>query len=64
MADVLEDHHATISIWLLTISNFRFIDDIGGLTGSEEKFAYLLKQLDDIPSRYGMEVSAEKSDGS
>ena len=36
MTDTLEDHEGTVSIGGRTIINFRFADDINGLTGEEE----------------------------
>ena len=39
MTDTLEDHEGTVSIGGRTTTNFRFADDIDGLTGEEEELA-------------------------
>ena len=61
MIDALDDHTGTVSIGGRTITNLRFADDIDGLAGKEEELASLVKQLDETSSRYGMEISAEKT---
>ena len=61
MVDALNDHTGTVSIGGRTITNLRFADDIDGLAGREEELASLVKQLDTTSSRYGMEISAEKT---
>ena len=44
-----------------TITNLRFVDDIGGLAGEEEELANLVEPLDKASTAYGMEISAEKT---
>ena len=61
MTDALEDHKGTVSIGGRTITNLRFADDIDGLAGNEGELADLVKRLDETSSRYGMEISAEKT---
>ena len=61
MTDALEDHCGTVSIGGRTITNLRFADDIDGLAGDEEELANLVNRLDETSSRYGMEISAEKT---
>ena len=61
MTDALKDHSGTVSIGGRTIPNLRFADDIDGLAGKEEELASLMKQLDEASSRYGMEISAERT---
>ena len=61
MTDALEDHNGTVSIGGRTITNLRFADDIDGLAGNEQELANLVKRLDETSSRYGMEISAEKT---
>lgn len=61
MADVLEHHIGTVSIGGRTIINLRFAVDIDGLAGSERELANLVKHLDVTSSRYGMEISNEKT---
>jgi len=61
MVDALSEHSGTISIGGRTITNLRFADDIDGLEGSEEELACLVISLDQTASRYGMEISAEKT---
>ena len=46
MTDALEDHEGTVSIGGRTITYLRFVDDIDGLTGEEEKLAKLAEHLD------------------
>ena len=55
----MKDHPGTVSVGGRTTTNFA--DDIDGLTGKEEELASLVKQLDEASSRYGMEISAEKT---
>ena len=42
----LEDHDGTISTGGRTITNLRFVDDIGGLAGQQEELAKLAERLD------------------
>ena len=61
MTDVLEDHEDTVSIGGRTITNLRFVDDIDGLAGEEEKLAILVERLNKASTAYSMEISAEKT---
>jgi len=61
MTDALEDHTGTVSIGGRIITNLRFADDIDGLAGNEQELANLVYNLDKTSSRYGMEISAEKT---
>jgi len=61
MNDALEDHSGTISIGGRSITNLRFADDIDGIAGTEQELASLVKRLDESSTRYGMEISAEKT---
>ena len=56
----LEDHDGTISTGGRTITNLRFVDDIGGLAGQQEELAKLAERLDKASTAYGMEISTEK----
>ena len=61
MADALDDHQTTVSIGGRCVSNLRFADDIDGLAGSQAELAELIKRLDESCTKYGMEISAEKT---
>ncbi|KAK3888946.1 hypothetical protein Pcinc_007014 [Petrolisthes cinctipes] len=61
MTDALEDHVGMVSIGGRTIPNLRFADDIDGLAGSEEELINLANCLDETSTKYGMEISTEKS---
>jgi len=61
MVDALSEHSVAISIGGHTISSLRFADDIGGLAGNEEELARLVTNLDQTASRYGVEITAEKT---
>jgi len=61
MTAALEDYVGTVSIGGRTINNLRFADDIDGLAGSEDELVNLVKRLDETSTRYGMEISAEKT---
>ena len=39
-----------------TITNLRFVDDIGGLAGEEEELANLIERLDKASTSYGREI--------
>ena len=43
------------------VNNLRFADDIDGLAGSQEELTELIRRLDESCSKYGMEISAEKT---
>jgi len=61
MTDALEDHTGTVSIGGRTITSLRFANDIDRLAGSEQELVNLVYHLDKTSSRYGMEISAEKT---
>ena len=61
MTNALEDHKGSVSIGGRTITNLRFADDIDALAEKEEELFKLVNQLDKAPTRYGMEISAEKT---
>ena len=67
VTDALEEHHGTVSIGGRIITNLRFADDIDGLAGEEQKKKKkkknysLVNRLDKTSSRYGMKISAEKT---
>ena len=61
MTDALEDHQGSVSIGGRTITNLRFADDIDGIAGDEEELADLVRRLDETSTKYGMEISAEKT---
>uniref|UniRef100_A0A673J0D1 Reverse transcriptase domain-containing protein n=1 Tax=Sinocyclocheilus rhinocerous TaxID=307959 RepID=A0A673J0D1_9TELE len=61
MKESLENHGGTVSIGGRNITNLRFADDIDGLACSEAELATLVKNLDEASSRFGMEISAEKT---
>ena len=61
MADALDDHQTTVSIGGRCVSNLRFADDIDGLAGSQAELKELIKRLDVSCTKYGMEISAEKT---
>ncbi|XP_072016840.1 uncharacterized protein [Amphiura filiformis] len=61
MTEALEDHCGTVSIGGQTITNLMFADDIDGLAGNEEELADFVKRLDTTSTRYGMEISGEKT---
>ena len=43
------------------ITNLRFTDDIGGITGEEDELTKLVHNLDTAATKFGMEISAEKT---
>ena len=61
MSDALDNHEGTVSIGGRTITNLRFADDIDGLAGEENELTNLVNQLDRASTKYGMEISAEKT---
>ena len=58
MTDALEDHDGIVSTGCRKLTNFRFADDIDGLTGEEVELANLIERLDKASTTYGMEISA------
>ena len=61
MTDALENHEGSVSIGGRTITNLRFADDIEALAGKEDQFVKLINHLDTTSTKYGMEISAEKT---
>lgn len=61
MTEALDQHEGTVSIGGRTITNLRFADDIDGLAGEEQELQDLVQRLDTTSSRFGMEISAEKT---
>lgn len=61
MNGALEDHVGTISIGGRSIINLQFVGVIGGLAGSEHDLANVVRRMDETSTRYGMEISAEKT---
>ena len=61
MTEALEDHEGTVSIGGRVITNLRFADDIDGLTGSAKELEDLVHCLNQASTRFGMEISAEKT---
>ena len=61
MADSLDDHKGTVGTGGRTITNLRFADDIDGLAGKEHELVKLVNHLEEAPTAYGMQISAEKT---
>ena len=61
MTDALENHEGSVSIGGRTITNLRFADDIDALAGKEDELVKLVNHLDTTSTKYGMEISAEKT---
>ncbi|PIK46298.1 hypothetical protein BSL78_16830 [Apostichopus japonicus] len=62
MTDALENHNGTVSIGGRNITNLRFADHIDRLPGNEDELANLVSCLDDTSRKYGMEISAGKTE--
>lgn len=60
MSGALEQHQATVSIGSCNITNLCFIDNIDHIAGKEE-LVNKVRNLEEILSRYGMEINAEKN---
>ena len=43
------------------ITNLRFADDIGGLTGSEDEMISLANTISEVASKFGMEINPTKT---
>ena len=57
MTDALEDHKGTVRlVGGRIITNFRFADDISGLTGENGELAKLVESLNKACTAYGMEI--------
>ena len=61
MAGIQDEHISTISIGGRNLSNLRFADDIDLIAGSNDELQTLTNKLSSSASRYGMQISAEKS---
>ena len=61
MTDALENHEGSVTIGGRTITNLRFADDIDALAGKEDELVKLINHLDTTSTKYGMEISAEKT---
>ena len=61
MTDALEHHIGTVNIGGRTVTNLRFADDIDGLAGTEPELNRLVTSLNEACTKYGMEISAEKT---
>jgi len=61
MQDTLEMHTCSISVGGRRISNLRFADDIDLIAGSRDELQELTNSLATNSSKFGMEVSTEKS---
>ena len=61
MTDALENHEGSVSIGGRTITNLLFADDIDALAGKEDELVKLINHLDTTSTKYGMEISAEKT---
>ena len=61
MTHALENYNGTISIGGRQITNLRFADDIDGITGEEVELTKLVHTLDTTSTKFGMEISAEKT---
>ena len=61
MTDALENHEGSVSTGGRTITNLRFADDIDALAGKEDELVKLINHLDTTSTKYGMEISAEKT---
>ena len=61
MTDALENHEGSVSIGGRTITNLRFDDDIDALAWKEDELVKLINHLDTTSTKYGMEISVEKT---
>ena len=61
MTNALENHEGSVSIGGRTITNLRFADDIDALAGKEDELVKLINHLDMTSTKYGMDISAEKT---
>ena len=61
MSEALEEHEGTVSIGGRNITNLRFADDIDGLAGTSQELKDLVHRLDQASTKFGMEISAEKT---
>ena len=61
MTDALENNEGSFSIGGRTITNLLFADDIDALARKEDELVKLINHLDTTSTKYGMEISAEKT---
>ena len=61
MAGIQDEHISTISIGGRNLSTFKFTDDIDLIAGSNDELQTLTNKLSNSDSRYGVQISAEKS---
>ena len=61
MTLALGNNNGTISIGGRQITNLRFADDIDAITGEEDELTTLVHNLDTAATKFGMEISAEKT---
>ena len=61
MTDALQNHEGSVSIGGRTITNLRFADDIDALAGKEDELVKLINHLDTTSTKYGMQISAERT---
>ncbi len=61
MTEALESFIGNVKIGGRTISNLRFADDIDLIADSEEELRELTEKLDQAATKYGMEISPDKS---
>ena len=54
-------YQGTVSVGGRTITNLRFADDIDGIDGQEQELVKLVAHLEEAPTAYGMQISAEKT---
>ena len=62
MTDALEIHEGSVCVGRRTITNLRFADDIDALAGKEDELVKLVNHLDTTSTKYGTEISAEKTE--
>ena len=61
MSGALEEHGGKVSIGGRNITNLRFADDMDALAGEVQELEALVESLDKTCTRYGMEISAERT---
>ena len=61
MTHALDNYNGTISIGGRQITNLHLADDIDGITGEEDELSKLVHNLDTAATKFGMEISAEKT---
>ena len=61
MTDALENLEGSVSIGGRTITNLRFADEIDALAGKKDELVKLINHLDTTSTKYGMQISAEKT---